>query len=65
MTNTKVSYICKFCSDLKLNQMTIRKGEIMNLFKGDNKRIDSIDFLEKKHSTKECHSCIQMAHQMN
>ena len=37
----------------------------MNLCKGDNKRIDSIEVFEMKHGAKGLYSCTQMAHQTN
>lgn len=57
--------IYKSCNDLILNKITICKDEIMNLCKGDNKRIDSIEVFEMKHGAKGLYSCTQMAHQTN
>lgn len=62
MINAKIHKISKFFSDLKLNQITIRKDDIVFMFKEDNKRVDSIDFLELKYSTKRFNYCIQMTH---
>lgn len=40
----------------------MRKDEIVRRSQGDNKRINPIDFLKLKHSTKGCHSSMQMTH---